>query len=742
LSLCSVNAASARGGSRSGSTACCWLAAALLSATVTYAADPPRLSAEALGPHRVRLLWSAPAGPVSGFQVWRNGQLLATLAPSAGVLLDEGLAARTLYRYEVAAIGGPRAVAALVTGPEIEAAALASGRFDVVIYGATPGGIAAAVTLGRRGRRVALVEPTPAIGGMLSGGLGRTDYGNIHALGGPFAAFMTAVDQYYASHYPADSPNQTLKRGGLYFEPHVAREILLGWLASVPSVTLYRDCPLAGATVEGGRLTAVIVDDTRRRLRRTLRAEVFIDAGYEGDLAAAAGCRYRLGRESHDEYGEDHAGKLWWDVWKTRTELVEGTGDSHVQAYNYRLCLTREPADRQPVPRPPYGSYHRETYLGLLPDIAKGRLKALTDILSILPLPNGKFDANNHPQGNPSSDLIGGADAWPRATTEQRLELAQQHRDHILGLLYFLQHDPAVPESLRADAAAWGLAADEFPEEAGWPSQIYVREGRRVLGDDTLTEHDTAPAPGGERPPLKADAIAVGSYPCDSHATGGRNPDHPDWLEGFFYLSSGHTKPYGIPYGILLPQGVEGLLVCGHPCRVWQPAHGAGLHEPRPGCRDGGRSGPDPPPAAARPADHPSAGRAAGPGPGADGVFRPGCQDAGLGRVQPLGRLGRLPVLQRPARGRADGGRLDRLAGPRALAGLSGRRPPPAAGDRGGHRAPRPGRVGWQGHGLAGAAQPGPGHGGPLAGHRGAPFGRRVNQQEPAAGRRTAAPGA
>jgi hypothetical protein len=539
------------------------LAAALLSATVTYAADPPRLSAEALGPHRVRLLWSAPAGPVSGFQVWRNGQLLATLAPSAGVLLDEGLAARTLYRYEVAAIGGPRAVAALVTGPEIEAAALASGRFDVVIYGATPGGIAAAVTLGRRGRRVALVEPTPAIGGMLSGGLGRTDYGNIHALGGPFAAFMTAVDQYYASHYPADSPNQTLKRGGLYFEPHVAREILLGWLASVPSVTLYRDCPLAGATVEGGRLTAVIVDDTRRRLRRTLRAEVFIDAGYEGDLAAAAGCRYRLGRESHDEYGEDHAGKLWWDVWKTRTELVEGTGDSHVQAYNYRLCLTREPADRQPVPRPPYGSYHRETYLGLLPDIAKGRLKALTDILSILPLPNGKFDANNHPQGNPSSDLIGGADAWPRATTEQRLELAQQHRDHILGLLYFLQHDPAVPESLRADAAAWGLAADEFPEEAGWPSQIYVREGRRVLGDDTLTEHDTAPAPGGERPPLKADAIAVGSYPCDSHATGGRNPDHPDWLEGFFYLSSGHTKPYGIPYGILLPQGVEGLLVCG-----------------------------------------------------------------------------------------------------------------------------------------------------------------------------------
>jgi len=294
-------------------------------------------------------------------------------------------------------------------------------------------------------------------------------------------------------------------------------------------------------------------------VRAVVRAPVFIDASYEGDLAALAGAPYRVGREGRDETGEPHAGKLWWNVWERRVVEVVGTGDKVVQAYNYRLCLTREVANRRPWPQPE--QYDRNRYLGLLRDLQRGKLKVLEDVLSILPLPGGKADANNHPQGDPSSDLIGGADAYPEADWSTREAIAQRHRDHILGLLWFLRYDAEVPERMRASAQSWCLARDEFPEFDGWPSQLYVREGRRIEGDVLFSELQASAAPGGERPACRRDSIAVGAYPMDSHATGGRKSDNPDLLEGFFYLARGETRPYQIPYGILTPRGLDNVLV-------------------------------------------------------------------------------------------------------------------------------------------------------------------------------------
>ena len=526
------------------------------------AAAAPRLHASAEGSDRVRLTWPA-ALDIAAYHLYRNDQLLHEPAAGAVGYLDRNVEPGTRYRYELRRRDGAGTPldATVVVGPASESFTPDPRGYDVIVYGATPGGIAAAVTLGERGRRVLLVEPTEALGGMITGGLGRTDFGSIHALGGPFRRFMLAVDKHYADHYPADHANQELKRGGLYFEPKVARQIFSEWLSALPTVTVLREAHLVGLTEHDGRTSGMVIADRRRRLNRVLPAKLFIDASYEGDLAAMAGADYRIGRESRDEFGEEHAGRLWWDVWQRRVMQVDGQGDRVVQAYCYRLCLTRDPNNFRVPPAPTH--YDRERYVGLLYDIELGRLKALTDILSILPLPNGKFDANNHPQGNPSSDLVGGADRWPEADWDERVVLAAEHRDHILGLLWFLAHDEAVPESLRADTKTWGLAADEFPEQSAWPSSMYVREGRRIVGETIFTEHDARSAPGQDRPTAKPDSIAVGAYPIDSHATGGRHPEHHDWLEGFFYLARGETKPYGIPYGVMLPAGVPGVIVCG-----------------------------------------------------------------------------------------------------------------------------------------------------------------------------------
>jgi hypothetical protein len=511
------------------------------------------------------LEWSPfPGDEVREVRVYRDRELIATEPAGRGLHVDRGLQPVTWHEYSVAAVlpdgrEGIRSwpIAAL-TRPANEPRLPAAAEYDLVVVGATPSGIAAAIAAARLGSRVALVSPEPWIGGMMTGGLGRTDFGRKEACGGLFREFMEAVYEHYVTTYGADSPQAKACREGFYFEPKLAQEIFTKWLNAYPTLTLFRQHLLRGVTMENGALTGVLVFDKRRFARKQLRAKAFIDATYEGDLAAFAGAAYRVGRESKDDFGESLAGVLYWDVWQRKIVGGTGEGDRKVQAYNYRLCLTNLPENR--VAPPPPDQYDRDRYVTLLGDIENGKLKALGFALSILPLPNDKYDANNHPQGNPSSDFIGGNFEFPEASYEEREKSVRGHTDHVLGLLYFLQHDADVPEAFRKEARTWGFPRDEFTDNGNFPTQLYVREARRIVGDYLFTQHDAQLAPGALRPPIHCDSIAVGAYSLDSHATALPKPDTPDELEGFFYTKA---DPYQIPYRCLLPKGISGLLVSG-----------------------------------------------------------------------------------------------------------------------------------------------------------------------------------
>jgi len=296
--------------------------------------------------------------------------------------------------------------------------------------------------------------------------------------------------------------------------------------------------------------------------RKRLRAPLFVDATYEGDLAAMAGASYRIGREARWEHNEEHAGEIFTDMRNRKIVFGSGAGDKKVQAYNYRITLTNRPANRVPIPRPE--RYDRSRYLGVWKALQEGHIRRMTDILSMFYdlIPNDKFDVNNMPGPFPSTDLLGGSDAYPEADWQTREQIIQEHRDYTLGLLYFCQNDPELPEEFRNDALQWGFPKDEFIDNNHFPTQLYVREARRIEGDYLFTENDARQAPGIERAPIHHTSVSVADYPLDSHATSPLDPERPYLHEGYFFLGGGVTKPSQLPYGILLPKGIENVLVC------------------------------------------------------------------------------------------------------------------------------------------------------------------------------------
>jgi hypothetical protein len=298
-----------------------------------------------------------------------------------------------------------------------------------------------------------------------------------------------------------------------------------------------------------GVLSEVTLESGHTRER--VNASLFVDASYEGDLLAAAGAECRAGRESRDEYGEEFAGHLFWDP-KTGGPATDGTGegDDRIQAYCFRLCLTGNPAIRLSIEKP--RDYEPARY-ELLARYLAAAPRRLRDVLLMGKLPNRKWDVNNWGFCWQSMDFIEANVGYANASWERRREIAGRHQEYQWGLLYFLQHDRSVPAELRGEVARFGLCADEFAERGGWPEQLYVREARRLVGRHVFTEHDA-------RSELrKRDAVAVGNYPLDSHATqwyriGQRTPAP----EGFFMSS---VRPYEIPFRCLLPESPGSLLV-------------------------------------------------------------------------------------------------------------------------------------------------------------------------------------
>lgn len=479
-------------------------------------------------------------------------------------------------------------------------------QWDVVVVGGTPGGIATAVTAARQGRRVLLLERTSHVGGLPANGLGATDITTRGATTGFFLEFVSRNKAYYEQTYGAGSPQVKTCSDGYHFEPSVAEKTFLELLAAEGEriCVLYGrqfDSDPANLTMAGGRISAITVCNRENGERETYSAVVFVDATYEGDLGAAANVPFRVGRESRAEFDEICAGKLYrhWGVQFDKGEKSHfngydgyesaGTtyqGDNAVQAYNYRLCLTRNSRDRVPVPQP--ARYNREEYASLVEDVWTGRhtgvemlsvtdadleanrarLKAggatqipgdpwgMAKVTNMVTLPNGKTDANNQHMAFLSTDLPEENWPWPTASWEWRDRFSERLKDYTLGLLWFVQHDPALPVQFRKACQEWGLSASEYPDNGHFPRQVYVREGRRFEGQYFFTAKDALAVVPGQRPPLHPDSISSSHYALDSHAVHKRE-DGRVHLDGFFGYES---VPYTIPFGVMVPREVDNLL--------------------------------------------------------------------------------------------------------------------------------------------------------------------------------------
>lgn len=453
----------------------------------------------------------------------------------------------------------------------------AESRFDVVVYGGTPGGIAAAVSAARLGRKVALVEYHDRIGGMAASGLGKSDIENRAMIGGLFKDFVARVLAYYVKKYGAESENVRLCRDGYYAEPSVNERVFESMIDEQPTLAVIKGHRLQAAIVRENCLRSIEVVDRRNGATQTLSATVFIDGTYEGDLYAKAGAEFRVGREGRAEFNEPHAGVVYFD-YQTHEFLPGSTGaaDDRLPAYTYRLCLTTDPANSYRLTSPPPG-YDRNVYVGYFDDLKSGRFSGpkvfkpgrgynpahfdtMVRVFSVTDIPNRKTDVNinpralNFPFGEENRGYLEGDDA-------ARRRICERHRNLTLGLLWFIQNDPEVSEKDRTLANGLNLPLDEFADTGHFPFHLYVREGRRLVGEYTLTEHDITQTGADRGAYDRPDSIAVGEFPIDSFPVRKRQPGDVRTLEGYLGMLDYITRPYEIPYRIMIPKRLDGVIV-------------------------------------------------------------------------------------------------------------------------------------------------------------------------------------
>ncbi len=423
-----------------------------------------------------------------------------------------------------------------------------SAQPDVVIYGATPGGIAAALSAAKGGKTVELVTPESEIGGLLTGGLSHPDFHSFESLTGTFLDFSKRVEKHYADTYGADSEQVKASFKGTSGEPSVNLLILKQMVGEHKEITVHRKHLLSEVKMEGDRIREVSLRNPEGKEIR-MSGQIFIDGTYEGDLMAAAGVPWAVGREGREEFGES---------------LAPEKADDQLQAYNFRLTMTRDPENRVPAPKPE--GYERSHFEGLLPILKDGKIDKVfgyPPVKSIFKaqiprLPNGKYDINDVSNGIVRLSLPGKNLGWPDGDEQTRKEIFAYHVMDQIGLLYFLQNDEAVPEKFRSEAYTWGLAKDEFADTDHIPRELYVREARRMKGVHIYSQPDVERAEGDVRAKFFPDSIAMGDYGNNCHGTGRKGTRWVGRHTGEFY---NRAAPYQLPYGILLPEKVQNLLV-------------------------------------------------------------------------------------------------------------------------------------------------------------------------------------
>jgi len=427
-----------------------------------------------------------------------------------------------------------------------------AAAFDLVVYGGTAGGVVTAIAAAREGLRVAIVEPGQHLGGMVSGGLGKTDYGKKEVIGGYSREFFERVGKAYGEPL------------SWYFEPHVAEQVLRAWVDESRVTVAYGERLHEKTAVErdGTRIVAIITERGTR-----FAARLFADASYEADLMAQAGVSYTIGREGSAQYGEslagrreqtpyhqfkvpvsayDESGKLLPEIAPNDREPV-GAPDKKVQAYNFRLCMTQVDGNRAPFPKPQ--GYDPARYALLARylrawEASRGTPVRVDEVMAPDIVKHGKTDTNNN--GAFSTDYIGGSYDYPDGDYATRARIWQTHTTYVQGFMYFLANDPGVPDALRREMNTWGLCRDEYTDNGGWPHQLYVREARRMVGDFVMTQKDI------QTDLTKPDAIGMGSYNSDSHNVQRIvNAQGTVENEGDMQVP---VTPYQIPYRLIVPK--------------------------------------------------------------------------------------------------------------------------------------------------------------------------------------------
>lgn len=451
---------------------------------------------------------------------------------------------------------------------------------DIVIYGGTSAAITAAVQAKKMGKRVIVISPDKHLGGLSSGGLGFTDTGNKEVIGGLAREFYHRIFLHYqqAESWKWQKKEEYGNKGqgtpavdGVdrtmwIFEPNAAEGVFED-LIKENGIDVLRDEWVDrkdGVKTKEGKIVSI-----RTLSGKTFKGKMFIDATYEGDLMAAAGVSYHVGREANSVYNEKwdgvqtgvfqhgHHFKSDVDPYKVpgnpssgllprisaENPGVKGEGDNKVQAYCFRMCLSNNPENRVPFSKPEgYDPYQYE----LLVRVFNSGWRELFEKFD--PIPNRKTDTNNH--GPFSTDNIGMNYDYPEATYQRRQEIIKEHETYQKGLMYFMATDPRIPADLQKELNTWGLAKDEFTDNGNWPHQIYVREARRMISDFVMTENEIL----GRKP--VPNSIGMGSYTLDSHNTQRYvKPDGYVQNEGDIGVSA--PKPYSIAYGAIIPKKTQ-----------------------------------------------------------------------------------------------------------------------------------------------------------------------------------------
>jgi len=436
----------------------------------------------------------------------------------------------------------------------------AQATYDVVVYGGTAGGVMTAVAAARAGAKTALLEPRTQIGGMVAGGLSGTDVGKKEVIGGLALEFYFRCGRVYGL-------ERHLQEVAWMPEPKVAAAVFRAMLqeAGVTLLEQHRLVERTGVRKEGPRLVEVVCENGAR-----IRARVFADATYEGDLMAQAGVGYTLGREGVTQYGEslagvrahtashqfpvdisayDATGRLLPEI-SAAPRGEPGAADRRIQAYNFRVIATPVPANRLPWTKP--AGYDPARYELLARTLAAttghlGRAPRLNEVSLLRVIPNGKVDLNN--RGGFSTDYIGQNYDFPDGSYATRERIWRAHEAYQRGFYYFLATDPRVPAELQAEMNEYGLARDEFVANGHWPDQLYIREARRLVGDFVATQKDL------QTVLTKPDVIGMGSYNSDSHNVQ-RFVNARGYVENEGDVQV-PVSPYQIPFRVLLPKRAE-----------------------------------------------------------------------------------------------------------------------------------------------------------------------------------------